>query len=296
MRALFVNLLFMALSVPAKGGTLNLIAVGDTGSGSEEQWQTARGMERYCAKVACDGVLLLGDNIYPDGADHPDDPQFKTKFEDPYQNLTMPFYVILGNHDVHLGEKGRQAAIDYSKYSKKWQLPAAYYTKEFASVDIFALDTNTFRKDPTQQEWLKSKLAASKAPHKLIMGHHPIYSTGGHGNDDNIEGYPMKKLRDILEPLLCQYKAHYLSGHDHILQVNHLSCGVISVVSGAGGITRRVHQGAKEREKSTLIFAQGKTSGFAHLAISDEKIEFRIKGIDDNTLYKEFLKPTQTKQ
>ena len=44
-------------------------------------------------------VVLLGDNFYEDGVASVDDPQWQTKFEDPYANIDLPFYAVLGNHD-----------------------------------------------------------------------------------------------------------------------------------------------------------------------------------------------------
>ena len=46
---------------------LQLIAVGDTGTGNEDQFKVAEGMAKVCEKYGCDLVLMLGDNFYPNG-------------------------------------------------------------------------------------------------------------------------------------------------------------------------------------------------------------------------------------
>ena len=57
-------------------------------------------MAKVCEASGCDLVLLLGDNFYPSGVLSVDDLQFKTKFEEVYGNIKIPFFVVLGNHDV----------------------------------------------------------------------------------------------------------------------------------------------------------------------------------------------------
>ena len=58
---------------------LLLIAVGDTGTGNEEQFEVANGMAKVCQESGCDLVLLLGDDFYQDGFNSTEDPQVKAK-------------------------------------------------------------------------------------------------------------------------------------------------------------------------------------------------------------------------
>jgi N-acetylmuramoyl-L-alanine amidase len=58
--------------------------VGDTGTGGPDQFKVAGAIFQTCASSGCDFGLLLGDNFYPDGVSSADDPQRKTKFEQPY--------------------------------------------------------------------------------------------------------------------------------------------------------------------------------------------------------------------
>ena len=68
------------------------------------------------------------------------DTQFNTKFRKIYQNIDLPFYLCLGNHDYH---SNAQSQIDYtfSQYNidKKWNLPSKFYTKSFLIVIYFLL-------------------------------------------------------------------------------------------------------------------------------------------------------------
>ena len=50
--------------IEAKGKIVRFIAVGDTGTGKEGQYQVANAIEKVCAAHGCDFALGLGDNIY----------------------------------------------------------------------------------------------------------------------------------------------------------------------------------------------------------------------------------------
>ncbi len=60
----------------------------------------------------------------------------------------------------------------------------------------------------TQWAWLEQQLAASTATYTIVAGHYSVYSVCDHGSDSTLLNY--------LKPLLEQYDAHYLSGHDHV--------------------------------------------------------------------------------
>jgi tartrate-resistant acid phosphatase type 5 len=60
-----------------------------------------------------------------------------------------------------------------------------------------------------QWAWLEEKMGESTADYLIVAGHFPIFSICEHGNTAN--------LYDHLRPLLIEYNAHYISGHDHCL-------------------------------------------------------------------------------
>ena len=67
------------------------------------------------------------------------DPQFQTKFEDIYRDFSCPFYLCLGNHDYgngHYIDDRWKHQIEYSKHSRKWNMPARYYHKAFGTIDF----------------------------------------------------------------------------------------------------------------------------------------------------------------
>ena len=191
---------------------LQLIAIGDTGTGNEDQFEVAQGMAKVCNESGCDLVLLLGDNFYPNGVNSIEDPQFNTKFEQVYQNLNMPFYAVLGNHDV---KQDVLSQLIYSLKSSIWHMPNYEYSFKTVDARFFGLNTNC----PFSSERLRKKLNqddaeleanAEKRPWTIAFGHHSIYSNGTHGDVDLL-------TRSYWNWFLEGRVDLYLAGHNHNL-------------------------------------------------------------------------------
>ena len=75
---------------------MECILVGDTGSGYKEQLLVAESMVELIQsepEIKC--VMIVGDNIYPDGCYGVKDRQFIDKFQNPYKNIHLPFYRLI---------------------------------------------------------------------------------------------------------------------------------------------------------------------------------------------------------
>ncbi|MFC3051945.1 metallophosphoesterase [Kordiimonas pumila] len=119
------------------------------------QQPVADAMKAYCAEKECEFGLMLGDNIYPDGAtmgaDGVDDAKrFKDLFETPYQGLganeaDFKIYTALGNHDWHTSREGAMAQVAYMEQSDQFYMDGIFYSVKPASahgeVEIFVIDT-----------------------------------------------------------------------------------------------------------------------------------------------------------
>ena len=235
-------------------GALNFVVLGDWGRrGETDQAQVAEQMGKAAQNIGARFVISVGDNFYEDGVASVDDKQWKLSFDNVYTapSLQVPWYVILGNHDYHAN---CDAQIEYSKTSPRWRMPARYFKQSHqidkdTVADFFYIDTTPMVKVyyhpffeentrhqvitqnvPEQMEWFKSALASSKAQWKIVIGHHPIYSGGEHGDTSEL-------IENIL-PLLKEHGVHaYFNGHDHDLQ--HLMAGDINLFcSGAGSRPR----------------------------------------------------------
>ena len=283
--SLFPHQLFAA---DAQAGGLNFLVFGDWGrNGEKDQMDVALQMGIAAREIDAKFIISVGDNFYENGVKSVDDAQWQGSFEKVYAAppLQVPWWVALGNHDY----RGNcDAQLAYAKTSPRWNMPARYFIRTeridaATPVDFFYLDTTPMVKSywdeadyrdhvrtqdvPKQLAWFKSALAASTAPWKIVIGHHPIYSGGGiFGHGDTAE-----LITDIL-PLLQQYKVQaYFNGHDHNLQ--HLQAGAVNLFdSGAGSKVRPVF-----KTKYTK-FAEA-CSGFTAVALQADKMDVRM--IDD---------------
>lgn len=272
--------------VAATSNSLNFLVFGDWGRGGElDQTQVAAQMSKAAKDISAKFVISVGDNFYENGVMSTTDVHWQTSFENVYRDgaLQIPWHVALGNHDYH-GDC--EAQIAYSKVSSRWNMPARYFvlSKKIDSattVDFFFLDTtpmvkvnhndkkataNAFKQDPAKQiAWFKDALATSKAQWKIVIGHHPIYSGGEHGDTP--------ELIETILPLLHERKVQvYFNGHDHDLQ--HLVAGDVHFIdSGAGSQVRPT----KNIEQTK--FALG-CSGFTAVSLQADKMEVRM--IDNN--------------
>ncbi len=252
-------------SQPSSVTPVRFIAVGDTGTGDVNQQAVADVILAQCQLEGCDFVLLLGDNFYDSGVTSVDDPLWQTAFEIPYADFSIPFYPVLGNHDM-LGNA--QAEIDYSSNSSKWVMSDRYYVVSEPVtnplIDFFALDSNNF--DSTQASWLEQALAQSTSTWKVIYDHHPLYSNGPHGDDH-------AGLSATLVPLICGKINFILSGHDH--DKEHLigttdHCSFNQIVLGTGG--RELY--TPTPDERTLFAAS--TFGFGWFEVTEETVNFKF--------------------
>jgi len=214
-------------------------------------------------------VVLLGDNIYESGVSSVDDPQWLTKFEDPYRNINVPFYAVLGNHDYGGNGAGNEfnkgpIEVAYTQKSTKWKMPASYYRYTTSAVDLFALDTNVMLFDhdiDAQKTVLASWIAQPMATWKIALGHHPYWSNGPHGNAGQYDGVALRgyQVQRFIEQNVCGQVDLYLSGHDHSQQWFTNNCqGTEFAVSGAGASPTTVNT-----NNPTLF--QSATLGFLYI-------------------------------
>ena len=245
------------ITIPEPDSVVRFIALGDAGEGNIAQYAVADAMEVVCADLGCDFVLYLGDNFYDTGVSGVDDEQFYTKFESPYEELDLTFYVVMGNHDLGFDGVGLEFwkapyYVEYSGYSTKWTMPDTYYALQTRNVVLLGLDTTEIFFDlaDDQQSWFDNEIAQinKKATDWVIAyGHHPYISNGRHGNAGEYEGIADwipglgiprgDYVKEFFDESVCGKVDLYLSGHDHNRQWLEDTCGTTFVVSGAGAKT-----------------------------------------------------------
>ena len=152
-------------------------------------------------------------------------------------------------------------------------MPAPYYTFTAGPVQFFALDTNEV--SDAQLFWLKSELARSRAPWKLVYGHHPIYSAGVHADSQEL----IKRLLPILKGRVDVY----LAGHDHDLQHLKEDGGVHFFVAGGGGAGLR-----EPTSGPRSLFAKA-AHAFCVVEADNKQLKVRFVDVELNQLYQATL-------
>ena len=295
----------------AEEPALRFVALGDMGMGNEDQARVAAAIQAVCDARGCDFAVGLGDLIYPAGASSPTDPQFDSKFEEPYAGLDFPFWMVLGNHDngqdpAGVTSPGGGLGLWYSagnnevayaqrtdRASDKWTMPARHYTFDEGPVHFIGLDTNTllFYGAPVppdldaalqeQEDWLPGAVATGAGPWRIAMGHHPYVSNSEHGNageydTELVPGQNGDHLKAVFEEHLCDRIDLYLAGHDHVLQWLEPvpACGRTQfIVSGGGGAS------LYELPGDGPVFYEESTLGFWWIEVQGDTL--RAAAFDD---------------
>jgi tartrate-resistant acid phosphatase type 5 len=269
---------------------MSIICLGDFGSGTVEQYKVAKLIRNLIKKKRnCKLILGLGDNFYPDGVLDKADPQFITKFEEPYAKIpdSIKFYNILGNHDY----KGNpQAEIDYTTSnigSGKWVLPHNFYCFDYkiggAIVEFFAVDTNFDKMSnenrKIQEKWIDEALTYSKAKWKIVYGHHPWKSSGQHGST-----LPDSPLDIFYSNLVERHEVNLiLSGHDHDQQHIAINGYPDLVVSGVGSKIR-THPEILRNLKPGLKFYSERL-GCCLIEINKERLKVNFYDVNGTRVY-----------
>lgn len=236
---------------PLDGVPVRVAVAGDVGTGEDAARRTAVAMDNLEGKSEYAALLLLGDNVYPNG-----DPAElgRTVFE-PFADVLdggTQLLPVLGNHDVRDDHGDAQAeAIG---------MPARWYATRIDDVLIVCLDSN--RPDDAEQlAWLDSTLQSTDATWIIAMMHHPPYSGGSHGSSLDV--------RANFSPLFERYGVQLvLAGHDHDYQRSRSINGVTYVVSGGA---------AKLRPANLADFTEvaWSTYHFVDVAIWPDRLELR---------------------
>ena len=208
-----------------RGPALRLAVTGDTGKGTEA---VARGIGRVHAATPIDAIVLTGDTFYPCGVTSETDSRWS--LVTPLTRIAIPIFPVLGNHDF-CGESDPDAQIRASGPVPNWRFPARQYVLKSPAADFAFVDTTQYAKgrpnnvSPTIQE----AFAQSTTPWRVVVGHHPVISSGYHGYFPREE---VSRMRELI-PLLREEKVDFfIGGHDHHMEL--IRGRMLHLISGAG--------------------------------------------------------------
>ena len=284
---------------------VHFMALGDWGrNGEYDQVEVAKQMGAWGTSHPLDFVISVGDNLYPKGVVSEFDPLWRYSYEDIYtaHSLQCDWYPVLGNHDYHTDV---DAQVRYSKISRRWDMPARYYSKEIkltkgedkefanpkdsnkdqkkAKALIVFMDTDPFLHEAkadyckTQMQWLNDTLknASPDVTWKIVIGHHPFYTVG-----PRINNFDTLTMRKALTQTFENNKVDaYLSGHEHSLQHLKADGYTHQFISGAGSELTPVTAGVPYSR------FQDSTNGFMYCSMDEKRFNVKAISYQGNVLY-----------
>ncbi|HKO98099.1 MAG TPA: fibronectin type III domain-containing protein [Pyrinomonadaceae bacterium] len=209
-------------------GTITFAAIGDYGSDDQHELDVANLVKSWNPEF----IITLGDNNYPSGEASTIDANIGKYYHEyiyPYRGTYGPgattnrFWPSVGNHDWD-----NQIGIKLQPYLDYFTLPGneRYYDIVRGPVHFFMLDSDGeepdgYKSTSVQANWLRTKLAASTSPWKIVVLHHPPFSSR--------TSYP-----NLQWPFQQWGASAVLAGHAHLYE-RVMKNGIPFITNGLGG-------------------------------------------------------------
>ena len=237
-------------------------------------------------------VLATGDVHHFEGVRSVNDPLWMTNYELIYSHpeLMIDWFPLLGNHEYR---GNTQAVQDYSNVSRRWTMPARYYTKTFADKDmtirVVWIDTaplidkyrneketypDACKQDYQQQlAWIDSVLTSAKEDWIIVAGHHPIYAETPKDESERLD------MQARLDPILRKHKVDMYIWHIHNFQhVRVPGSNIDYITNSSGSLSRKV------KPIEGTVFCSP-ASGFSIVSANKKTLELRMIDKDGNVLH-----------
>ena len=238
-------------------------------------------------------VLATGDVHHFEGVRSVNDPLWMTNYELIYSHpeLMIDWFPLLGNHEYR---GNTQAVQDYSNVSRRWTMPARYYTKTFADKDmtirVVWIDTaplidkyrneketypDACKQDYQQQlAWIDSVLTSSNLDLLIVARHHPIFAETPIDESERLD------MQARLDPILRKHKVDmYICGHIHNFQhVRVPGSNIDYITNSSGSLSRKV------KPIEGTVFCSP-ASGFSIVSANKKTLELRMIDKDGNVLH-----------
>lgn len=238
-------------------------------------------------------VLATGDIHHFEGVRSVNDPLWMTNYELIYAHpeLMIDWFPLLGNHEYR---GNTQAVLEYSGVSRRWTMPARYYTRVFEDkgmtlrvvwtdtapmIDKYRDEADTYpdagRQDYRQQlAWIDSVLNAAKEDWIIVAGHHPIYA------ETPKDGSERGDMQARLDPILRKHKVDmYISGHIHNFQHIRIPGSDIDYITNSSGSLSR-----KAGPIEGTVFCSPEP-GFSIVSANKKTLELRMIDKKGNVLH-----------
>ncbi|GHJ43016.1 alkaline phosphatase [Catellatospora sp. TT07R-123] len=258
---------------PTPGGAFTAAAAGDIAEQCTASSSTCQHPKTAALVTAMnpDLVLTMGDNQYDDAR--------LSDFQNYFDKTWGPFKPKLrpapGNHETY-DPAGSMAG--YRSYFGSIAYPQGkpYYSYDRGNWHFIALDSNTLTAS-AQLTWLSSDLAATTKGCIAAYWHHPLFSSGEHGNDP-VSRQAWQLLYDAHADLV-------LNGHDHHYErfgpQNPSAAadpnGIVEVLGGMGGASPYsiVNVQPNSQKRLSGVF------GVLKLSFTDSTFSWQLIGTDN---------------
>ena len=276
--------------------SVNFYVANDLGrNGYYDQKPIAELMGRMAETVGIECVAAAGDIHHFEGVTSTQDPLWMTNYELIYSHpeLMLAWYPICGNHEYR---GNTQAVVDYAKVSRRWEMPAKYYTKVIEDDDVTVrlvfVDTTPmiekYRKDTgkypdackqdvqKQLAWLDQTLADAKEDWVIVIGHHPVYAQSTKSEKERTD------MQKTLNAVLLKHPnvAMYVCGHIHNFQhIRKPGCNIDYVVNTSGSLSR-----PDVKPIDGTQFCSG-VSGFSLVCADKQELDLHLIDKDGKVVY-----------
>ncbi len=264
----------IALAPPA-----NLLAAGDIADCDSSGDEATAKLLEVLIKQNKDAIIApLGDNVYPSGSLK----RYRDCYEPSWGQFLNRTKSAQGNHDFSGG-----TGEDYYAYFGKAAGPPGkgYYSYALGEWHVVVINSNCWAvggcgAGSPQLEWLKQDLKANPTKCTLAYWHHPRFSSGPHGNAEEMRAV-WNALDDAGADLV-------LSGHDHDYERfaplgkdgQPDASGMRQFVVGTGGKSHYpalfVKPGSQVRNSSAF--------GVLNLSLSADGFAWRFVGVAGSSL------------
>ena len=276
--------------------SVNFYVANDLGrNGYYDQKPIAELMGRMAETVGIECVAAAGDIHHFEGVASTSDPLWMTNYELIYSHpeLMLDWFPVCGNHEYR---GNTQAVLDYAKVSRRWTMPAKYYTKviedDGVKVRLVFVDTtpmiDKYRNDTEkypdackqdidkQLAWVDKTLADAKEDWVIVIGHHPIYAYTSKSDTERAD------MQRRLNAVLLKHKnvAMYVCGHIHNFQhIRKPGCTIDYVVNTSGSLSR-----PKVEPVDGTQFCSG-IPGFSLVCADKQELDLHLIDKDGKVVY-----------
>ncbi|MFI6497587.1 discoidin domain-containing protein [Nonomuraea typhae] len=215
-------------------------------------------------------VITMGDNQYDDALLS----DFRNYYDKSWGRFKAKTKPSPGNHETYdpagplAGYKSYFGSIAYPQGK-------SYYSYDRGAWHFIALDSNSFDSQ-AQLDWLSADLAATTKRCVAAYWHHPLFSSGEHGND------PVS--RPVWQRLYAAGAELVLNGHDHHYErfapqnpnAQADPNGIVEILGGMGGASPYNIENVQPNSQKRL----SGTYGVVKLSFTDTTFSSQLIGVD----------------